>query len=305
MEQKKNGIRSKIKRFFSREKDTSFSDINYEPSVQNAEKQNFSTRKDMKQFKINGIDLDELFTEIDYELPDNADPGIEKIYNSVNLMFRIRGFYGDPRNAQVILYRLADILSSEQNSESKSKDEKLEIAKQIYIAVQSRAMLINMYRTVEAVINSVMTMYSRVYSQHIAAELVKESLQFIYTHDQNLKEKTLALTFMELFQKQQAEGNIDVEDKYLKDPEYGLSPDKPVFVDGFPSLHHYLDHLCSQDGQALKNERCGSMTVSEIDGPVDIYDLFLPNGKKYMTIYMCLYGNKMSSITPKGLKFSD
>ena len=250
-----------------------------------------------------GIDVDELFSTAEYDLPEAADPEIQKIYDGVHIFFRTHGFYGDPRSAQVILYRLADILSADSSSRGMSKEDILKTVRDVYVSIQTRAMMIDMYRTPKAVIESVMGKWEGRFPEKVTAAFLKESLRFIYNHDPKLKNNTRALMFIENYQKENAADNGDAEDRYLDDPGYGLKPEKPVFVNGFPSLHYYLDHLRAPDGQQLENDRRGSVIVKGIRGPVDVYDLFLPGRRFYMTIYICLYGSKMSAAAPHGLKF--
>jgi hypothetical protein len=96
--------------------------------------------------------------------------------------------------------------------------------------------------------------------------------------------------------------NVDIENRWLDDKKYGLVPQKPIFVKGFGPHRDYLDRLCTEDGKELTYERRGSIQVKEIEGPVDIYDLFYPGGKKYKTIYLCVYGNANSETAPRGMK---
>ncbi len=159
---------------------------------------------------VYGINITDLFKDAEYVLPETADPEIEKIYNSIHELFRIRGFYGEPRNAQVILYRIIDILSSEDTSHGKSKEELMEKAFAFYMKIQTRAAMIDMFRSVNKVIESIMALYSREYPQHITAAVLEESLRFIYNHDPKLKMKTMQLQFTDEMQQKNAEKKADI-----------------------------------------------------------------------------------------------
>lgn len=100
-----------------------------------------------------------------------------------------------------------------------------------------------------------------------------------------------------------ARGNASIEDQYVEDPEYGLVPDKPVFVRGFGQNRRYLDNVCCEDGRSLHYNRDFSMAVDGIEGNIDHYTLYLANGTVYKEIYMSVYGSKNSEHTPQGLKF--
>ena len=92
------------------------------------------------------------------------------------------------------------------------------------------------------------------------------------------------------------------EKRYLNDPEYGLVPEKPVYVNGFEGQHLYLGRLKTAEGKRLRFSRQGSMRADGVDGLVDIYlattnDLF---HRPYGKIYLCLYGTENSERAPRG-----
>ena len=97
------------------------------------------------------------------------------------------------------------------------------------------------------------------------------------------------------------EGDSGAEKRYQNDPDYGLVPEKPIFVNGFMGSHSYLSMLQTDKGELLRTERRGSTKAEGINGPVDIYDTFRVNDHSaYGTIYICLYGNSNSNQAPKG-----
>ena len=141
--------------------------------------------------------------------------------------------------------------------------------------------------------------------EELAADCTAVSLALLSLSNKELGSRIMIQNGLKLMTQDNAVKNADIETKYLDDPDYGLKPEKPVFINGFGPHHIYLDSLCTEEGVMLKNNRRGSMPVDGIEGPVDIYDLFLPNEKKYMTIYLCLYGRKNSVTTPRGLCFRE
>ena len=97
------------------------------------------------------------------------------------------------------------------------------------------------------------------------------------------------------------EGDSGAEKRYQNDPDYGLVPEKPIFVNGFMGSHSYLSMLQTDKGELLRTERRGSTKAEGINGLVDIYDTFRVNDHSaYGTIYICLYGNSTSNQAPKG-----
>lgn len=88
----------------------------------------------------------------------------------------------------------------------------------------------------------------------------------------------------------------------LDDAEYGLVPEKPIYTNGVSGSNAYLERLTTTLGEKLSWERQGSMSVDGINGMIDIYDGYLPSGKRYKTLYVNMYGAANSATAPKGFK---
>ncbi|MBR2473953.1 MAG: hypothetical protein IKB51_02865 [Clostridia bacterium] len=84
------------------------------------------------------------------------------------------------------------------------------------------------------------------------------------------------------------------------DADFGLVPQKPVYTVGIDEQEKYLKSLCTINGDPIKWNRRGSMSVDGINGMVDVYDTFLPSGEEYKTIYINMYGASNSNFAPKG-----
>lgn len=97
-----------------------------------------------------------------------------------------------------------------------------------------------------------------------------------------------------------AQSNIDAQTDNLDDPDYGLTPEKPVYVKGIEGSEEYLRNLRTALGEIVSWERQGSLAVENINGMVDIYEIILPSGKPYKTIYLNMYGTQNSVKIPKG-----
>ncbi len=90
--------------------------------------------------------------------------------------------------------------------------------------------------------------------------------------------------------------------------DFGLVPQKPIYTLALKSVigeEEYLDKLRTADGQKIRYTRCGSMSVEGINGMIDIYDIFLPTGELYKTIYINMYGAKASTAAPQGFTFAE
>ena len=97
-----------------------------------------------------------------------------------------------------------------------------------------------------------------------------------------------------------AQSNSEAQEENLDDPNYGLVPEKPVYVKGIEGSNNYLENLRTSLGEIVTWERQGSLAVNGINGMVDIYEIILPSGKLYKTIYLNLYGTHNSTKLPKG-----
>lgn len=89
------------------------------------------------------------------------------------------------------------------------------------------------------------------------------------------------------------------------DDDFGLMPEKPIYTLATKSVEgeqEYLDKLYSEKGEKVKWLRKGSMSVDNINGMIDIYDIYLPSGEFYKTIYINMYGAQLSNSVPRGFK---
>ena len=91
------------------------------------------------------------------------------------------------------------------------------------------------------------------------------------------------------------------------DDDFGLVPEKPIFTLALKSVdgeEEYLNKLYTESGEKIKYTRRGSTSAEGINGMIDIYDTFLPSGQPYKTIYINMYGAKVSVSAPKGFTFT-
>ena len=97
--------------------------------------------------------------------------------------------------------------------------------------------------------------------------------------------------------------NSETQPNNESDPDFGLVPEKPIFTLALMSVtgeKEYLNHLYTISGEKIAYTRRGSMSVDGINGMIDIYETFLPNGQPYKTIYTNMYGAKESTKAPDG-----
>ena len=237
--------------------------------------------------------LEELHASMDRSV--EADAEMEAFYqNHVTNQCREMVFSDSYDN----MARILNVLSEKIPNRGFSRTDHLNYVLGFHISVFSRTLVMDPFEIRDSMVHRFQDL-----PKDLVVDCTAESLAYISLTNEKLTEKILGRFFLRDMIEKNAEKNTEIETKYLKDRLYGLKPEKPVFINGFGPHHIYLDALCTPDGVELKNDRRGSMQVSGIEGPVDIYDLFLPNGKKYMTIYLCLYGSKNSVTAPRGLCF--
>lgn len=112
----------------------------------------------------------------------------------------------------------------------------------------------------------------------------------------------------------QAKYVIEIMDKNIKnqpdnegDEDFGLVPKKPIYTLAIQSVdgeREYLNRLYTVNGEKIRYNRLGSTSAEGINGMVDIYETFLPNGQPYKTIYINMYGATKSTKSPKGFIFA-
>ena len=93
------------------------------------------------------------------------------------------------------------------------------------------------------------------------------------------------------------EANSKTQPDNENDSDFGLVPEKPIFTLALMSVDgekEYLNRLYTENGEKIKYNRRGSMSVEGINGMIDIYETFLPSGQPYKTIYINMYGVRSS-----------
>lgn len=94
--------------------------------------------------------------------------------------------------------------------------------------------------------------------------------------------------------------NKTAEQENLNDANYGLTGSKPIYTNGVEGSRDYLSKLRTSLGESVTWERTASYDIEGVNGIVDVYDIFLPTGKRYETIFINMYGTTNSTKAPKG-----
>ena len=225
---------------------------------------------------------------------------VEKIYESMNKEYREKVFYGSVISANIILTRMTRNVFGTEN------DANIDICFQIYLQtwIRSHGGLDPTFSTPSYIQQALRERFSSVDSA-LVSKCVTHALCEIYEREPELKKRASAIEAVQNNVRANAQKNMAIENLYLEDPEYGLVPGKPIFINGFGKDKEYLSHLYSENDEKLSFERVGSSEVPGIAGPIDLYRLILPNGNDYLRIFMCNYGSSYKKITPKGVRYID
>ena len=221
---------------------------------------------------------------------------INNIYSSVSAEYRNRIFYGDIKNAGNILQMISKSVFGSL------EPDKIELCFQIYFQtwIRCHTSMTPLFLKPEVIKNELYRKFLSVQPE-IVNKCVDNSLAIVYSYEPELKQIVDMMNLFESNVAQNAEKNKSIENLYINDPDYGLVPEKPVFVNGFGSDEGYLSHLAAADGSRIEFQRIGSLEIEGIAGPVDIYSLLSPDKKEYMKIYMSVYGTGAYCRIPRGL----
>ena len=93
-------------------------------------------------------------------------------------------------------------------------------------------------------------------------------------------------------------------DDATQKPGFGTEPGNPIYAHSSAGSYAYLNLLYTPDLVPLTWNRIGSIRPDSDSKPLDMYELLLPNGNVYMTVYVNMYARKASIYCPAGL-YSD
>jgi hypothetical protein len=85
---------------------------------------------------------------------------------------------------------------------------------------------------------------------------------------------------------------------------FGLDPTNPIPIFGVPNNRIYLYKLRLGNGEKITWRRMGSLTVSNIEFPVDEYAVHSTIGYRVTKLYLSSYHLKTSNKAPDGFMLS-
>ena len=223
-----------------------------------------------------------------------------KLYKGINKEMREPIFKSKGIFTNIILLVATELYGKPKGYTKEELLVSMEIYEQVW--VRKHSPVSNKLNRTDAVKNQIYTRFDFI-DKISLGRAVDICLDFIYATEPKFKEQDLMLETIESTVKEHSAKNIDIEKKYIRDDEYGKSPLKPVFVNGFGPDREYLEHLYTEQMEKLQYTRNGSMQISGISGSVDEYSLSVDGKTEFAKIYICNYGNETSQIAPKGLLY--
>lgn len=222
---------------------------------------------------------------------------VHRVLSTMNQDVLPTVFYGSEANAEAIAAELVPVLVP---SASPNDDNAVREALQFYVDVWIRKQggFSPEFSTTSYIKSALADKYSYCGAEVVSAA-VDRCVAFVYQHDPRIQQRDEFQEFQQNLVQSNASQNVTAETAHLDDADYGLVPEKPVFVAGFPGTHAYLDALCLSDGTRPTFNRTGSMNVPGIEGPVDVYEV-MAGGRVVGRIFICLYGSANSTRAPRG-----
>lgn len=111
--------------------------------------------------------------------------------------------------------------------------------------------------------------------------------------------------YMQFFDSQNDE-SFNVNKKRLNDAlensGFGTDPDNPIFAHSADGSYSYLNLLYTSENIPLTWKRVCSMEVESSRDPLDKYELMLPDGTVFVTVYVNMYSRENSAYCPRGLR---
>ena len=233
-----------------------------------------------------------------FQIPQTESTSVvHRIFSHMNQTAIDTSFYGSEAYAEAIAAELVPMFApSASLNDYKAVDEALLFYSDVWIRKHfgpSPELMTTSH------IKGDLTEKYRDHDAKVVAAAVDRCVAFIYQKEPNLEQRDVVQAFQQNLVQSNAGQNANAETAHLDDADYGLVPQKPVFVAGFPGTHTYLDSLCLSDGTRPTFNRTGSMNVPGIEGPVDAYEV-TAGGKSVGRIFVCLYGSSNSTRAPRG-----
>ncbi len=179
----------------------------------------------------------------------------------------------------------------------------LDLLFEIYLTVASR---VQMEFSDERIQSTLLMRYSSILSNITVIPVIR-CIRRITDNYRHLEQenRTRLLAVEVLFDSQHrhrfAENEKRREDA-VKYPGFGTDPSNPVYAHGTSSSYDYLNALYSSNFVPLTWDRVGSISVDGCDDLLYEYEIILPDGSRYCTVYINMYAESTSAYCPRGFQ---
>ena len=88
--------------------------------------------------------------------------------------------------------------------------------------------------------------------------------------------------------------------------DFGLTANNPIELISVGAQYQYLNILLTDDGKDILYERVGTVTHSDGETIIDVYNIYskkILGKKKIVTLYISGYRYENTMVAPKGFRF--
>lgn len=212
---------------------------------------------------------------------------------------------GGEGQAKRIIKSIALILEEDSSRYNATKCEKV---LQVYVSIFSRIILNQMNE--ERIRLSILAKEKELVSESNVDRIIAFTTITMHSPDFELStaqddELIKLITDYSAASKDNQNKNEGVKNYHIGEEDYGLVLNKPVYTSSINGSNHYLSNLRSELGEKLTWDRMGSYVVSDVDGMVDQYEMYLPSGELYRSIYINMYSKTTAKDVPKGFLMAE
>jgi tetratricopeptide (TPR) repeat protein len=221
------------------------------------------------------------------------DQAVVSVYKNLSPEQKERFFPGQEAQAKKAVGSLISLLGTD-----KDYNQLLEL----YITVATRVLLGFENEQISIKINVRFSDIVPVEKTQKVIEFVRRlTSNYSFMQQQETPENQALLKFFDSQNEESfAENDRRSEDAVLF-PDFGTDPSNPVFAYFTSGSYSYLNLLYTSDNVPLTWRRVGSLVVENSKDSIDRYELFLPDGTVYSTVFVNMYARKTSIYCPHGM----
>ncbi len=177
---------------------------------------------------------------------------------------------------------------------------------EIYLTVASR---VKLGFTNERIQTTLMARYPTQIPSNVTIPIIKciRRITENYSHmePENSNRRTSADIMFILQNGPRMRENEEKHNDAVNKPGFGTDPKNPIYAHSARTSYDYLNSLYTDESVPLTWNRIGSIAIDNCPDPIDEYELLLPDGALYTSVYINMYAETSSIYCPRGLKSSE